>query len=70
MSKRDIPRSVQEHYDEWCNTCDDFTEYTMGICLVCMHTPAAEQNARLKKKKTTLQESTIIMASGSEDSTQ
>ena len=55
MPNWESDRSVDEHYDEWCPTCQDYTEHSMGECLECAHRPQAAKFAPVKKNNTAVQ---------------
>ena len=55
MPNWESDRSVDERYDEWCDTCQDDTEHCMGECLECDHRPWPPKNAPVKKNITTVQ---------------
>ena len=72
MSQWESDKSVDDHYDEWCNTCQDDTEHSMGQCLECAHRPWPPKRAQVKNKKTAVQkgaEHSTMESSGKEDST-
>ena len=50
MARYEDDRSIDEHYDEWCTVCQDYTEHSMGQCLECEQRTPASKPARLKKK--------------------
>lgn len=42
MSHWESDRSIDEHYDEWCESCKADTEHCMGECLACIHKPSSQ----------------------------